>query len=624
MPKNYDRPKNPQSPSNPSEVRMKMLSIAKPWCLLLAIVPLVTFGCKTPTNGASTVRDSGDGAASTAAGDWAKYCSAGATLTDPVVPNYADADLLKAGRILSVVNPQSYYLYPDVLAKHATPLPEAAASQGVTKEAHDFLAYLCGEFRDHPEMLVAKLNWVFNLRYLNQAPAGDTYVSCAALNDPLLGNGTAPVAPYDPAGSPWQQMCVGDYDRYVTISAQLFNFRETRLKYEIQQGFTYEDGTKVTTPLKIGEAQVDRHVPGYTVCETKYIFADYVKRNKPFAMGNENGNAAYNRYMTGYQAFKAACTPGDLGYYYDFRGDSNFKPNSPESNGMIWFARTMSKNCETRAKAKQGAVVTDADCQRYYEAPFRSRYAAARAGLGTWLLHAAQYEKAMNDFKGTQFTVVQQQANNPADIFGDKGPYLFRIGDVFSGKKISAPGQPGAFLPGIETSWAESDMGLAKLSGLSGPQLGDMLYRRVNNAVDRHTDWYAAGFDNAPQLSNNDAKRMMNSQAYSPFVASSYEMSKSNGFTACGVTIPCNGNPDYDNHKHWMFIFKIKKENWVKPEDVMSGNLTLDFDRMWFDETSFGDSGLANDERAWDRLGSPTKDEYAEILYLYRIGNSGF
>jgi hypothetical protein len=59
----------------------------------------------------------------------------------------------------------------------------------------------------------------------------------------------------------------------------------------------------------------------------------------------------------------------------------------------------------------------------------------------------------------------------------------------------------------------------------------------------------------------------MMDQAYSPFVASSYEMSESDNFTGCGLTIPCgNRGPDFTDHKHWMFIFKVHKNKWYKPE----------------------------------------------------------
>ncbi len=40
---------------------------------------------------------------------------------------------------------------------------------------------------------------------------------------------------------------------------------------------------------------------------------------------------------------------------------------------------------------------------------------------------------------------------------------------------------------------------------------------------------------------------------------------------------------------------------------------------MWFDETSFGDTSLANSEKAWDRLGTALEGELDSILYLWNV-----
>ena len=40
---------------------------------------------------------------------------------------------------------------------------------------------------------------------------------------------------------------------------------------------------------------------------------------------------------------------------------------------------------------------------------------------------------------------------------------------------------------------------------------------------------------------------------------------------------------------------------------------------MWFDETSFGTTGLAKNEHAWDRLGTAMEGEYDSIVYLHNI-----
>ena len=71
-----------------------------------------------------------------------------------------------------------------------------------------------------------------------------------------------------------------------------------------------------------------------------------------------------------------------------------------------------------------------------------------------------------------------------------------------------------------------------------------------------------------------------------------------------------------------MFVFRIHKDNWFTPESINDQELPLpNFDRVWLDETSFGNSSLANSEKAWDRLGTALEDEHDAILYLHNISS---
>lgn len=548
---------------------------------------------------------------------WSKYCSGTQNVADEVQPDYSNDDVMKAAMVLSKVNKESFYLYYDIMKFHATTMPASAASAGISTPAHKFLSYLCGEFRDRATMVKTKLNWVHSISYLAKGDAGD--VSCAARNDALASGNEATTA-WQPYESPWRQMCIEDYSTYLSFSRDFF---DTKNRQILTQSLELEDGSSVSGKLQIGAVTgIDRFVPPTTICETKYIFAEYLKKNLRFRDQGDTNEAALQRYSAGYKVFAQGCTQDDRDYYYDFRGDSNFKPNSPEGNGMIWFAKTAAAECETRTKAKLGLTFTDADCEKYFKYPFRQRFSAARAGLAAWLLQSEVFEAQMKGNSSTYYTIVQNNAHDPDYMFGDRGPYAFRVGDMFTGKKITTPGQTGEFFDGYKDAWLKSDMGLTTLSGKTGDELKELVYRRIRNAVDRHTNWYKSSFDSDPKLPNTTRNRIQQDQAYSPFVASSYEMSESDNFTGCGPTIPCGTRgPDFTDHKHWMFIFKVHKSKWYKPEDIAAGRLDIDFDTMWFDETAFGDTGLANSERAWDRLGSPIEDEHAEILYLYRIPN---
>lgn len=619
-------------------------------CLTFLTFGVLAVACKSPTDGSGLKDDSPitdvastgnvytgpSGGLSPAENGqlWSKYCTGSVDdVGVPVVPNYADEDVARVARILSTVKPTSFRLYYDMLKMHVTPLP--AGIPGLNKSAHEFLTYLCGEFRDRAPMIKAKINWIYNtdpnngdvgprLQYLSKS-GGGVDKSCAARNDPLMGDvpdaDLPPVGTFDRAKSPWAQMCIEDYQPYILISRQIFDYREQTLRSAAVAQLDTPDGLAPTGAQAIGtRVSIDRHVPGFTACETKYIFADYVKKGKKFVPAGQTSSVAYKSYMDGYQAFKTDCTEDDLGWYYDFRGDSNYKPNSPEGNAMIWMGKVAAAQCETRVKAKLGMAMTDADCRHYYEQPFRSRFLAARAGLAAWLLHSQELSNAFKNVSSSYYTIVNHAHDNQNDVFSANGPFLFRTNDVFSGGKLLTPGQPGQYLPGFESHWGDKDFGLVGLSGLQGEAAKQFLYERMQQAVDRHTNWYKSSYDSAPGLLLTNPARRTIDQAFSPFVASSYEMSASNQFSQCGITIPCgNASPEFSQHKQWMFIFKVRKENWFRPEDIAAGNVNPDFDHIWIDETAFGDEGLANSERAWDRMGTPMEDELAEILYLWRI-----
>jgi hypothetical protein len=181
---------------------------------------------------------------------------------------------------------------------------------------------------------------------------------------------------------------------------------------------------------------------------------------------------------------------------------------------------------------------------------------------------------------------------------------------------LNIGGSSATFLPGADQAWHGPD--LAVMDYANKQQEVDpraFIYKRLSGAVDTHTDWYSSGYDD--QLAQNRNR----DQAYSPFVASSYEMSKSETFTKPGTTVPVFDEKARE-FRHLMFIFKIHKNNWYTAEDIASGR-SIDFDRMWLDETSLGNSSLAKHEKGWDRLGSSLEEEHHTILYLGNLCTNG-
>ncbi|MBI3071210.1 MAG: hypothetical protein HYY84_03690 [Deltaproteobacteria bacterium] len=493
---------------------------------------------------------------------WAKYCVGTANSTSKPEVNYANADVKKAAGILTRVSPRSYYFYSGPIKAYGLGTsdsnlnpPPASAPPGTGKLAHAFLALLCGEFRDRAGMVEAKIRWVNNMFTLPTTPQG----------------------PVDTTKNVWSQMSAHSYRPYLRLSSALF--------YAKQQG---------NPDIKLSDtyAAVDAPVEAQTICETKYMMAEYVAKNKPF----DN----LQSFNAGLKSFSDAgnCTQTDKDYYYDFRGDSNFKPNSPESNGMIWYSSSISNHCKDTTTAKD-TKVTNAECEAYFKAPFRSRWNAARAGLGAWLFRDTKHD-AMFREEG-QDVVIRPHRD------GRKRPFKF----AFS---LDATTWLEEFMSAWTTltgAWTKKDMGFNALTklGTAGVNV-NLAYERLRDAVNRHTDWYNSGF--------NDGIGMKRRQAYSPFVASSYEMSESDNFTSPGTTV---SSPS-DGKKHWMFVFRVKKTNWYNSKSLKD-NKAVNFDENWFDETSLGTNGLAKSEKAWDRLGTALEGELDSILYLHNISSYG-
>lgn len=481
---------------------------------------------------------------------WTDYCKVGAAA--PVEPNYANAEVASAFEILKTVSPFSFYFYAGPLTAYKLKKPSSVDSKEVVREknARIYLTVLCGEFRDYPSLVKEKIQWINKLYKLPVTPQAPIDV-----NKPL-----------------WSQVSANSYAPYLEFSNALWNARKA-----------------VTGTVTLGSYEVDKPVLGQLMCETKYIFTDYITKGKAFD--------SLDAFTSGYNQFAAAknCTAEEKDSYYDFRGDSNFKPNSPESNGMIWYSSSVTGQCAEINKAKATSKgITDADCEKYFKSPFLSRWSAARAGLGAWLFRDKKHDSIFSS-EGSSVVIM-------SDNEGAKKPFGFK----FESEKLQD------FTPAWnQADWSKSDAGFNNLMKIGTPQQDSgFAYERLRDAVNRHTDWYSSGFD--------DSMGTVKTEAYSPFVASSYEMSQSDQFTFPGVTV----NSPSDGRKHWMFVFKVKKSNWYNTESL-ANNQPVDFERHWFDETSFGTNGLAKREHAWDRLGSPLEGEYDSIIYLHNITQGG-
>lgn len=680
---------------------------------------------------------------------WNKYCNATKnvkrmSLDIPVV-NYNDDAVRSAATKLVEISPYSYYFYSgplnayklvqygpkdpasnkspreliapptegpgkfrinDTTAKNRPVIESKTNKDPIIgrRNAHAFLTVLCGEFRDRPTLIKDKIKWVNNMYTLrNESPQRF---------NPGKNNNV------------WGQLSAQSYPKYINITRQIFAAKEAAAPLVTNKG---SDG-------KVFKERSG--VKPFSVCETKFILTKYVtgeyalpmkrpdlKKPKKVSVSQMpktpmteteveqdetefedeefstfHGGVDLRAYQNSYAGFKQGANhcnlPKEDEEFYDFRGDSNFKPNSPESNGMIWYSSTIGGAC-VRNKSDSGFTLKKgmeeqfkedpAICEKYFKEPFRYRWSAARAGLATWMMRDTKYDHIFSESnenvtvmphldpmskpfnyrflinepykpeyyepfekneegkyyteKWVQDPVTKEGEYKKIILEGEKlAEALTQIEEakvqyenemknyevaLAAYKEIANAGPLNAFMDEFNKNkdvfWKRGDLGFStifKVSPNSKGETGDA-FERIRDAVNRHTDWYASAYDDGAK--NPDGTPKVRDQAYSPFVASSYEMSASDGFTSPGVTV----NSPADGCKHWMFIFKLPMKNWMSFDKLRSGKTEVNFNTQWFDETSFGTNHLADSERALDRLGTALEEEMDSILYLNNITTSG-
>lgn len=539
------------------------------------------------------------------------YCVNSGNPLTTAYPNYSNQEIIRAAKSLSGVEPNALYFYAgsskaiglqkryyDVykdkdknifiwiregvkinsklkkrldagaltqLAKRK-PLwyrPHTKLPLGISNTADSFLTQLCTEFRDRASLIQNKVRWVSSLVKLPPSPQ-----KAIDFSKPL-----------------WPQVSAHSYKPFLKLSSQVWRAKRAELIKEKR------------SKLSIGGYGVDAPVPATTVCETKFMFSTYIVNNKTFK--------DLDSYRRAYQKFYSSCSDSDLKYYFVYRGDSNLKAFSPESNAMIWYANSLALHCRNVARAIPGSAVSDADCKSYFSKPFSNRWNAARASLAVWLFHDQKYD--------ADFSNVNKELFIFPNADGASRPYSFG----FTKSRSNGLSRFMNRWMALNDAWSESDIGFNSLAALGGQTAtadkgkgSSWAYERLRDAVNRHTDWYHSGY--------NDGRGFIRYKAYSPFVASSYEPSISDKFASPGYTV----GGDSDGRKCWMFVFRVKKENWYNAESLAQGR-KIDFDRMWLDERSLGTDPYAKSERAFDRLGSALEGELAAILYLHNIKDDG-
>lgn len=457
------------------------------------------------------------------------------------------------------------------------------------KKIRNFIRVLCGEYRDYPAMLEAKLDVIGQ----RQVYAGKDEVDEFDLSQDLFEQITFPA-----------------YRRMVDTMRTMHRFRQSERRDD-NDGFNFNIGD-----FGGDSRRVENSVPPWTHCEMKYMFSRFLVADAPrvsqFLDEDTDTQVSAQSYEDGLEEFRTTeCTDSDQSLMYNFRGHNNYKALWLESNAFIWNSR----------RGRKAKISRDSD--DYYLRPFADRHSRTRAAFGTYLFHTDEDNESMRFASesggGPKLYITDQDLdeNGLADyrLFPDD----FGCGD--QGVGIMDPDENCNMVPWDQAASTENSVGHASAWNpelFGAPDMGFMAtfttfedrMARFNQALDRHTNWGPTSYYMI-EASDEDAEaddiRMFG--AYSPIVACSYDISASD-FFARRDFIP---NEFEQGQTKWMFVMRFSTDDYYDEKD-MKDERPMDFSRNYFNETS-----LSNDffsERALDRFGFVPPDDIHAVLYF--------
>jgi len=564
---------------------------------------------------------------------WDSYCNADGSVdaasADLPKPNYSNPLVKGVVAKLNAIDnfnigdahsQRTFYFYGDIekvygVDSAANGDKPAGTPSNVNAVSAAYVTIVCGEFRDNVKMLERKLKWAKDIVVVPEAEQG-----------------------YDAHKGVWEQMTGQGYRKLVQVSEALYQARATEL------------GDGANASLDLDQKSVD----GITGCEYRYILKNYLAGDAELQAW-DNGKS-YGEYKKGLADFVAGneCSQDEKDYYNEFRGDGNFKAESGESNGFIWNTRIFAKGCETPSKHLEGKgnILTDADCQNYFKAPWQTRSEQTLQGAMRMFFYPStpELERLMKD-TGNSLVVITEdlngdgvsdmvifdgtkaggkaalQARQAATQTGGGGTAARKTMAAYILKAASeqvhlAPAYKTA-LDAIKPGTVTSTVGIKvitdthsawKKAFMSTPDKGfakvfpdaKKAWDRLAVVLDRHTDWYQTDMANL--------KIGFYQPTYSPWLASSYYIHESDNFTRPGYAM---GTPG-DGHRHWMYIQRVRKPDWFNAQQMKAAwPKNLNLLSTWFDETTFSRSGLGSREKAWDRFGSVDPNEVEGALWLF-------
>lgn len=443
----------------------------------------------------------------------------------------------------------------------------------------NFIRVLCGEFRDYPALLEAKLDTIIE----RQIYAGGEELESVDLEKDLFSQLTYPA-----------------YQRLLSVMGGLYAQRKAQ-RTSSSDGYNYGYGA-----TGFGSRRVGNSVAPWTHCEMKFIFSRFLVASAPASLPAD--------YEAQYGAFQLSnCTDDDLQLMYNFRGHKNFKPLWLESNAFIWNSR--------RARG----VAISRKTHDYYQRPFAERFHRSRQAWASYLFYPeadhAALRQASTGGGGPILYITDQDTNgdNVADyrLFAQAGCGDQGVGTTNPTNNCNMVAwETAAATPNSvahAANWQPEYFGSPDMGFLQTFTTFEERMARFNQALDRHTNWGPTSYymiDASKVGAAPQSIRYLG--AYSPIVACSYDISASDGFARSNYSTT---HPFEKSMVKWMFVMRFRAENYYDEKDLRESR-PMNFAKHYFNETS-----LSNDyyvERALDHFGYiPPGEAHANIYFPY-------
>ena len=451
---------------------------------------------------------------------------------------------------------------------------DAAGGDEARRDARvrNFIRVLLGEYRDHPRLLEAKLGLL-----ARQSTPGPRELSR-----------------FDANLEPFGQLSYPAYRRLVGLMGAVLSARREAL---VAEGLESPEG-----------GRAERSVPPWTHAEL--LFACSRSLTGATAWPATFDLAQYERELSEHLSARAARASSAAGdWMYTFRGHKLITPLWLESNAFIWASR---RGARALANGRGAA---------YYAHPFQERYRQGRAAWGAYLFYPEEHHAAMRQAReeggGPILYLTDQDATKKgfADyrLFAGQGagestgldPDPTKNANMVAWElAASTPSTTGAVAGWRPELAARPDMGFFELF----PSL-EARRERLYQALDRHTNWGPTGYymiDASRQ--GAPAHEIPYMGAYSPLVATSYDIAESDEF-ATG---------DYwegfeSGLPKWMHVVRLRRADYYDERDLRAAR-PLDFDRHYLNETSLSNNW--HGERGLDKFGWVPEEDLGVSLYL--------